>query len=162
VVEEAPAEVELHHLGGNDRPLRAWLTTFHLVAVVLDPYTAESAWLLPTVGRIFRVYDDADCRVAIMATCSDTEARQFLGPYAEEFLTFTDPDRTFVKALGIEALPALVHIRQDLSVAGIAEGWLPSEWRAITDELSKAMSWSRPVVPDLNDPPAFPGSPALG
>ena len=83
VVTEAPADLELAPLGAKPLPLRGWLTTFHLVAAVLDPYTAESAWLLPTVARIFRVYDQADCRVAITVTCSESEARQFLGPYAE-------------------------------------------------------------------------------
>src|SRR5690606_18406768 len=128
---------ELSPLQGKARPLRAFVTTFHLVAAVLDPYTAQSAWLLPTVARIFRVYDEADCRVALVVTCSEAEARQFLGPYAEEFLTFVDPDRELVKGLGLERLPALVHLRQDLSVAGSAEGWDPDAWREVTDYLSQ-------------------------
>lgn len=162
MVTEAPADLELAPLNGTARPLRAWLTTFHLVAAVLDPYTAESAWLLPTVSRIFRVYDQADCRVGIIVTCSPEEAAQFLGPYAKEFLTFADPDRKVVDGLGLERLPALVHIRQDLSVANAAEGWNPDEWRALTDNLSKAMSWSRPVIPGVGDPAPYAGSPAKG
>lgn len=162
MVTEAPADLELAPLNGPPKPLRAWLTTFHLVAAVLDPYTSESAWLLPTVGRIFRVYEEADCRVGIVVTCSPEEARQFLGPYAKEFLTFADPDRAFVQGLGLAQLPALVHIRQDLSIAGAAEGWNPAEWRAVTDNLSKAMSWSRPVLPGIADPAPFAGSPAAG
>ena len=161
MIEEAPAELELVPLQGKTRPLRAWLTTFHLVTAILDPYTAESAWLLPTVARIFRVYGDADCRVAIMVTCSAEEAAQFLGPYAKEFLTFVDADRSFVKGLDIGVLPALVHIRQDLTVAGSAEGWIPDGWRAVTDRLSKAMSWSEPLVPAPSDPVGYPGTPAL-
>jgi hypothetical protein len=162
MVTEAPADLELAPLNGTARPLRAWLTTFHLVAAVLDPYTAESAWLLPTVSRIFRVYDQADCRVGIIVTCSPNEATQFLGPYAKEFLTFADPDRKVVDGLGLERLPALVHVRQDLSIANAAEGWNPDEWRAVTDTLSKAMSWSRPVVPGVGDPAPYAGSPAKG
>ena len=161
MIEEAPADLELVPLGGQARPLPAWLTTFHLVTAVLDPYTAESAWLLPTVARIFRVYSDADCRVAITVTCSADEAEQFLGPYAKEFLTFVDPDRTMVKALGFEVLPGLIHIRQDLTVAGFAEGWYPDDWRAVTDYLSKAMSWSEPLVPAPSDPVPYSGTPAL-
>ena len=162
MVTEIPGEVELQALKGSPLPLRGWLTTFHLVTAVLDPYTYESAWLLPTVARIFRVYDEADCRVALTVTCSPEEATQFLGPYAEEFLTFTDPDRSFVKAAGIERIPALVHVRQDLSVAGAAEGWDPVAWRAVTDNLSKAMSWSKPLVPAGKDPAPYEGTPALG
>ena len=159
---EAPAELELSPLNGPSHPLRAWLTTFHLVTAVLDPYTSESAWLLPTVGRIFRVYEEADCRVAITVTCTPEEAVQFLGPYAKEFLTFADPDRDLAKAIDLEHLPALVHIRHDLSVANVAEGWEPQTWRALTDDLSKAMSWTRPVIPGVNDPGSYPGTPALG
>jgi len=162
VVSDAPADLVLSPLDGVARPLPAWVTTFHLVTAVLDPFTAESAWLLPTIGRIFRVYEDADCRVAIAVTCSPDEAQQFLGPYAKEFLTFADPDRTFVKGLDIERLPALVHIRQDLSVAGAAEGWDPDAWREVTDNLSTAMSWTRPVIPALTDPAPYAGTPALG
>src|SRR4051794_19730017 len=97
VVTEAPADLELAPLEGQAYPLRAWLTTFHLVAAVLDPYTAESAWLLPTVARVFRSYDQADCRVGIIVTCSAAEGEQFLGPYAKEFLSFADPERTTVE-----------------------------------------------------------------
>ena len=161
MVTEAPADLELVPLDSAAHPLRAWLTTFHLVTAVLDPYTSESAWLLPTVGRIFRVYDDADCRVAIIATCSAGEAKQFLGPYAREFLTFADPERATVKAFGLERLPALVHVRQDLSIANAAEGWEPEAWRAVTDNLSVAMGWTRPVIPAATDPAPYAGSPAL-
>src|SRR5687768_2719332 len=159
MVTEAPAELELAPLNGAAKPLRAWVTTFHLVTAVLDPYTSESAWLLPTVGRILRVYDEADCRVGIVVTCSAEEAEQFLGPYAREFLTFADPDRAVVKALELERLPALLHIRQDLSIAGAAEGWDPAQWRALTETLSKAMSWTRPVIPAETDPAPYAGTP---
>ena len=114
------------------------------------------------MARVLRNYEDADCRVALVATCPPTEAKQFLGPYAEQFLTFADPDREVVKGLGLERLPALVHIRQDLSVAGAAEGWHPDEWRAVADRLSTAMSWTRPVIPAPRDPEPYEGTPALG
>ena len=162
MVTEAPADLELAALGGKARPLAAYVTTFHLVAAVLDPYTHESAWLLPTLARIFRVYDQADCRVAIAVTCSDAEAQQFLGPYAREFLTITDPERKLVQAVELERLPALVHIRQDLSIAGIAQGWDPEAWRDLTDNLSTVMSWSRPIIPAPSDPAPYEGTPARG
>lgn len=163
VTDAAPADLELRPINrGEPRPLRELLTTFHLVTVVLDPFTAESAWLLPTVGRVLRVYDESDCRVSLTVTCDEVGARQFLGPYAKEFLTFADPDRTFVKALELSTLPALVHIRQDLSVAGAAEGWDPDAWREVTEGLSAALSWSRPVLPAPRDPAPYAGTPALG
>ena len=48
MVTEAPGDLTLQTLRGPEAPLERWLTTFHLVLVALDPYTHESAWLLPT------------------------------------------------------------------------------------------------------------------
>jgi hypothetical protein len=162
VTDAAPADLELAPINGDPHTLREWLTTFHLVTVVLDPFTAESAWLLPTVGRILRVYDDSDARVSITVTCDEVGARQFLGPYAKEFLTFADPDRTVVDAFGLDTLPAIVHVRQDLSIASAAEGWDPDGWREVTEGLSRAMSWTAPAIPGLRDPAPYPGTPAKG
>ena len=138
------------------------LTTFHLVFVALDPYTHESGWIIDTAGRIFRVYDDADCRVAWIVAGTPEEAREFLGPWADEILTFADPDRTAIKAFGLERLPALVHVRQDLTIAGAAEGWDPVAWRTITDNLSAVMKWTKPPIPAPGDPAPYDGVPALG
>ena len=162
MVDEAPGDLTLQTARGPAATLDQWLTTFHLVVVALDPYTPESAWLLPTATRILRVYDEADCRVGLLATCDTDDANAFLGPYAKEFLTFVDPDRAVVKALDLERLPAIVHIRQDRSVAGAAEGWDPRGWREVTERLSRAMSWSKPLIPGPRDPAPFVGSPALG
>ena len=149
-------------INGKPRPVSAYVTIFHLVFVALDPFSERSAWLVETSGRILTNYEQADCRVALAVTCPEIQARQFLGPYAQQFLTFADPDRDVVKGLGIERLPALVHIRQDLSVAGAAEGWHPDEWRAVADRLSEAMGWSRPVIPAPRDPAPYEGTRALG
>jgi len=162
VATDPPADLELAPLNGQPQTIQGWLTMFHLVMVVLDPFTHESAWILKTVSRILRIYEEADCRVALMVTATPAEARMFLGPYADDFLTFADPDRTAVKALGLERLPALVHIRQDLSIAGASVGWDPAEWKAITDNLSRAMSWTKPLIPAPGDPAPYEGTPAAG
>lgn len=149
-------------LNGEGRPLAAWLTTFHLAAVVLDPFTYESAWLLETAGRILENFQGADCRVAFVVTASPDEAREFLGPWADRTLTFADPDRELVKGLGLNELPAFVHLQQDGQVAGVAEGWDPPEWREVATRLAKVMSWSRPLIPASGDPAPYAGSPAAG
>ena len=102
---------------------------------------------------------EADCRVGWLVAADADDARAFLGPWADRFLTLIDPDRAVIKGLGLERLPALVHIRQDLAVVGAAEGWHPPEWQAITDNLGKVMSWSRPLIPVAGDPSPFEGSP---
>jgi hypothetical protein len=162
VAVDPPGDLKLAPLHGEPRALTDWLTTFHLVVVVLDPFTYESAWILDTAGRLLTDYTGADCRVGFLVTGDDEEARQFLGPWASRLLTFADPERELVKALDLQRLPALVHIDLDCHVAGVAEGWHPLEWRAVFAGLSRVMSWTRPAVPAPGDPAPFDGSPALG
>jgi hypothetical protein len=162
VATNPPGDVRLTPLDGEARPLAEWLTTFHLAAVILDPYTYESAWLLETAGRILGDFKGADCRVAFVVTASADEAREFLGPWASQVLTFADPDREMVKGLGLNELPAFVHLRQDGAVANVAEGWDPAEWRTVAVGLAKDMSWTRPLIPGPGDPKPYAGSPAAG
>jgi hypothetical protein len=162
VATDPPGDLRLTALGGEPRTLDGWLTTFHLVVAILDPYTYESAWLLETAGRILEEFRGADCRIAFVVAAEPDAAREFLGPWADQVLTFADPDRDLVKALGLNELPAFVHLRQDRSVAGAAEGWDPPEWKQVASQLAKEMSWSRPQIPAPGDPAPYAGSPALG
>jgi len=162
VASDAPAELSLRPLAGDARALRDWVTVFHLALFVIDPYTNESAWLLPTMARIMREFSGADVRVAWLVTADGADARAFLGPLAAEFLTFTDPDRSVVRSLGLERLPAMVHVRSDLSVAGVAQGWSSAAWRSLAQRLAEVMSWSVPQIPGPGDPAPFEGSPAGG
>lgn len=159
---DVPPDTPLTSLGGETRPLEEWTTTFHLALVVLDPYTYESAWLLDTSGRILRTFAEADCRTAFLVTCGDEEAVTFLGPWAQELLTFVDPDRLAVKGLGLDRLPAFVHINQANQIEAKAEGWQPDEWRAVAANLADRMSWRRPTIPEPGDPTPYAGTPALG
>ncbi|HEY5155797.1 MAG TPA: hypothetical protein VIJ47_13735 [Acidimicrobiales bacterium] len=159
---DVSADLVLSPLGREPRTVAEWTTTFHLALVVLDPYTYESSWILDTATRILRDYAAADCRVAFLVTADDPDARQFLGPLAQEFLVFTDPDRIAVAALGLESLPAFVHVNQHHAVEADAQGWDPDEWRTVAENLSLRMSWGRPVIPAAGDPLPFPGSPARG
>ena len=85
-------DVELAPLGAEARPLEDWLTTFPLLPVLLDPYTNESAWILHTARQILVAYAEAGCRGCWVVTCGADDAGRFLGPYAQEILTFADPD----------------------------------------------------------------------
>jgi hypothetical protein len=161
-VAKAPdPSIDLEHLSGEARPVSNWLTTFPLVLAVIDPYTHESAWLLATIRRIFETFRGADCRVAWLVTADRDGAQQFLGPLAEEFLTYIDPHRTLVKSLELSVLPSLVVLRQDCSLLGAAEGWDPATWRPLAEELAQLTRWSKPTIPTKGDPVAYPGTPAL-
>jgi hypothetical protein len=162
VVSDAPADLSLHPLDADPRTLREWVTNFHVALFAIDPYTNESAWLLQTMARVMRIFGDADVRVAWLVTGDAVAARAFLGPLAVEFLTFTDPDRTVVRVLGLERLPAMVHVRTDLTVGGSVQGWHSREWRELCNRLADVMSWKAPQIPVVGDPSPFAGSPALG
>ena len=162
MVTQVKEDVKLTAIGGEARTIEEWLTTFQLLTVVLDPYTHESAWLLGTAGRFLDAFRGADCRVAWTVTADERDTKRFLGPWADQFLTFADPDRELVAGLGLERLPALAYIRQDLAVIGQAEGWDPAAWEHIGALCAKVNSWSFPKLPQAGDPGPFEGSPAKG
>lgn len=159
---KVPLDLTLTALDDEERTLDDWLTTFQMAAVVLDPYTHESAWILDTARRILAHFRGADSRVAFIVAGTVDEARQFLGPITKEFMTLADPDRSVVTALGVEHLPAFVHLRQDGTVIAAAGGWDPAAWRAVADAVAARNSWSAPLVPGPGDPAAYPGSPVAG
>jgi len=161
-VATAPSpDISLAPLDGDARPIEQWLTTFHLASVVLDPYTNESAWILPTAARIMHELRGSDARVNFLLTCTAREARTFLGPLASQFLVFCDPDRAVVRALGLTELPAFVFLRTDGTVPAAAEGWNPAEWNAVAHEIAVTCAWIKPNIPAAGDPGPFRGTPAL-
>ena len=162
VATDPPADLTLTPINGDPLSIKDWMVTFQLAVVVLDPFTNESSWLLETSGRVLTHFTGADCRVAFLVTGSADEAREFLGPWADKVLTFADPDRTAVKAFGLNELPAFLHIRGDRHVAAAAEGWDPMEWRDVASSLAKNNSWSAPLIPAAGDPTPYAGSAAAG
>ncbi|MDQ3574137.1 MAG: hypothetical protein M3378_04425 [Actinomycetota bacterium] len=159
VTNPAP-DLRLAPVGGADRTLRQWLTSFDLVFVAVDPLARESRWILPTAERVLTNFYEADCRVAWLVAGDPDECREFLGEQGQRLLAFSDPERSAIAAFGLERLPALVHVGADGAVVGAAEGWQPSEWRAVVNRLAKDMAWIPPTVPEASDPGPFEGSPA--
>ena len=159
---DPPPDLALSPINGESKTVRELLTTFHLAFVALDPYTYQSAWILETAGRILTTFEQSDARAAFLVTCTPAEARTFLGPWARELLTFADPDRTAVKAFGLETLPAFVHLAMDGTVRNAAEGWDPLEWRKVADELARITAWKAPAIPLPKDPGPYEGTSALG
>jgi hypothetical protein len=154
-------DITLTPVGREGRTLREWLTTFHLASVVLDPFTNESSWILETAVRVMRQFSGAAVRVNFIMTCDPDEARAFLGPYADEFLVFCDPDRSVVRALGLTELPAFVLIQSNGTIPAAAQGWTASEWKDVASQVAVLTAWSKPMLPAPGDPGSFRGTPAL-
>lgn len=157
-----PIDLEITAIDSEPRALSAWLTTFPLLPVVLDPFTHESAWILDTARRILVTFREAGCRPCFVVTSSAADARRFLGPYADEILTFADPDSALAAGLGLETLPAFLLVKQDGTVAASAEGWDPDGWRKVADAVAELSHWSRPVIPAPGDPSPYTGTPVAG
>ena len=158
---DPPPDLVLTPLNGEPRSLDDWVTLFPLTLVVLDPYTYESAWLLDEAGRILTSFTAADVRVGWLVAASKDESRAFLGPWSERLLTFADPDRVAIKALGLSALPAFIVIDMASKVPCVAEGWDPAQWRAAVGHLATILDWSKPAIPGAGAPGPYPGTPAV-
>jgi hypothetical protein len=143
----------------EERTLAEWTTTFQYLVVALDPFTEQSAAVLPTAARLLRHYAESNSRNAFILACDADDARQFLGPLADEFMVFVDPDGTALKGLGLTTLPAMAHIDQSPAIAQSAEGWDPAGWRSVVRGLSQVLSWSEPMVVTPDDPAPFAGTP---
>ncbi len=153
--------VMLTPLQGEGYTARDWLTAYPFLLVALDPYTHESAWILDTAVAILEHYRPSDVRVGWLVAADAEGCREFLGPLAEDFLTFADPDRVAIKNFGIQRLPALFNIFGDTSTQ-VANGWNPTTWRQVTEQLSLQLHWSRPLIPSPGDPLPYQGTPASG
>lgn len=162
MVTTPPQDLVLAPIGSESRPLPEWLTTFHLATVALDPYTNESSWILRTAARILEGLRGSDARVNFLVTASERDTKRFMGPLIDQFLVFTDPDRTVVKGLGIDELPAFAFIRVDGTVHALAQGWNSAEWRGVADAIAAATAWQAPDIPLAGDPGPFRGTPAQG
>jgi hypothetical protein len=161
VATQLPADLTLTPLDGDGRTVSEWLTTFHLAPVVVDPYTNESAWILDTAARVLRTLSGADVRVCWLVAADADGARAFLGPLAEEFLTFADPDRVAIKGLKLERLPAFAFVMMDGSIAAVAQGWDPLQWREVAEKVAEATAWKAPLIPEPGDPRPYSGTTAL-
>jgi hypothetical protein len=157
VASDPSPDLLLAPINGRPRPVVAWLTIFHLVFVALDPFSERSAWLVETSGRILTNYDQADCRVAFLVGGSAHDAREFLGHWAIDILTFADPDLTAIHGFGLQTLPAIVHLAGDGSIVNAVEGWDPPAWRTLSERLSEIVDWRGPLIPGPRDPAPFDG-----
>lgn len=149
----------LSNLAGTTRTLDDWTTMFHLVMVVL-PDRLEGAQWVPVAERIFATFGDSDAKVAFLVPGPAPMANRLLERGSGKYSVYLDPDRALIASLGLERLPAFVHLRQDATLANVAEGWDPKEWQSVARAVGRALSWTHPEVARPGDPAPTPGWPA--
>jgi hypothetical protein len=143
---------------GVTRTLDDWATVFNLALIVL-PDRPEGATFIPVIERIFATFGESDVRTIICVPATAAITKRILGPLVDQYLVWCDPDRALVSGLGLERLPAFVHLRQDTTLVTAAQGWSPTEWQKVADEIAKHEHWSSPIVTGPGDPTPTPGWP---
>ena len=95
------------------------------------------------VDRIFATFGDSDVRTIICVPTTPAIAKRILGAEVDNWLVWCDPERAFVDSLGLERLPAFVHLRLDTTLVSAAQGWSPSEWQKVANEIAKPRALDR-------------------
>lgn len=152
------AAITLRGRHGRARTVDDLTTLFDLCLVVLDarqPYCSRV--LLPVIERIDEVLSGADCTVGVLLVAGDEDdVNRTLGSLARRMAVFVDPEGQAATALGVRAAPALVWITTAPEIGGVVEGWDPSAWRRVLDQLARKLAWTHPLLPQPGDPPPFP------
>jgi hypothetical protein len=158
VAQNPDPSLQLTSMKGVTRTLDDWATVFNLAIVLLPMRPEASAWV-PVIDRIYRTFGDSDVRTTICCSANPSITRRIIGDAGERWLTFCDPDEVLAKSLALERLPAFVHLRQDTSLVSAAQGWSPTEWQKVADEIARTQHWTAPIVSDANNPSPTPGWP---
>ena len=148
----------LTSIKGVTRTLDDWATIFNLAIVLLPARPEASAWV-PVVDRLYATLGDSDARTCVCVSSTPAITRRILGDAADRWLTFCDPDSTLAAALGLERLPAFVHLRQDTTLVSSAQGWSVTDWQRVADEIAKASHWTSPHLVGAGNPSPTPGWP---
>jgi len=143
---------------GVTRTLDDWATVFNLAIIVL-PDRPEGAQFVPVIDRIFATLGESDARTIVCVPSTPAITKRILGDSVDDWLVWCDPDRALATSLGLERLPAFVHLRQDTSLVTAAQGWSPTEWQRVANEIAKQTHWTAPIVAGRGDPAPTPGWP---
>jgi hypothetical protein len=158
VAQNPDPQLPLTSYKGVTRTLDDWATVFNLAVVIL-PDRPEAATFIPVVERIFATFGDSDVRTIVCVPSTAAITKRILGAKLEDWLVWCDADGAFGKSLGLERLPAFVHIRQDTSLVAATQGWSPTEWQKLADGIAKTQHWTSPIVSGRGDPAPTPGWP---
>jgi hypothetical protein len=156
VAQNPNPQVAITSLSGTTRTLDDWATVFNLALVIL-PDRPEGTRFVPVIDRIFATFGDSDVRTIVCVPSTPGVARRILGDAADRWLVWCDPDGALVDSLGLERLPAFVHLRQDTTLVSAAQGWSPTEWQRVANEIAKHEHWTSPTVAGRGDPAPTPG-----
>ena len=137
--------LSLTTIDGKTRSLDDWTTVFQQLWVVLPP-KAESEIFIPVAEQIFKTFGDSDVRCAYLIPAGEQVAKKIMEKTTLKAQCFLDEDGSICKAIGVSVTPSLVHIRQDTSVAHIANGFSEDSWNKTCEEIAKSIRWTTPQL----------------
>jgi hypothetical protein len=137
--------LSLSTIDGKTRTLDDWTTVFAQCWVVL-PSKAEALDYVDLAEQIFKTFGDSDARCAYLIPGSEREARKIMSHTNGRSQCFIDPDFAVCSALGITSAPTLLFIRQDTSVAHIAQGFTLESWTKTAEDIAKSLRWTTPKL----------------
>jgi hypothetical protein len=143
---------------GVTRTLDDWATVFNIALIVL-PDRPEGASFVPVVDRIFATFGDSDVKTIVCVPSTKTITKRILGNAVDRYLVWCDTDRALVESLGLERLPAFLLLRQDTQLVTAAQGWSPTEWQKVANEIARKEHWTTPIVAKSGDPKPTSGWP---
>ncbi len=135
--------LEITSLNGTTRTLDDLTTMFTQVWIAL-PARGEAKEYEGVISSIFKTFGDSDARCAILIPGDIRGAELVKESMNINFQYFVDPDFEVCKALGITSLPAIVHVRQDTSVANIVNGFDVNKWHEVSKKIGKVLRWTTP------------------
>jgi hypothetical protein len=158
VAQNPNPQLQITSYKGVTRTLDDWATVFNL-AIIVVPDRPEGSQFVPVIERIFATFGESDARTIVCVPTTAAIAKRILGDAVDQWLVWCDADRAFVESLGLDRLPAFVHLRQDTTLVTAAQGWSPTEWQRVADQIAKHEHWTSPVVTGRGDPAPTPGWP---
>jgi hypothetical protein len=142
--------VSVSTIDGKTRTLDDWTTVFSQCWVVL-PSKSEAIDYIPLAEQIFKTFGDSDARCAYLIPGGVEEAKRIMEHTTIPTQCFIDPDFKVCDALGITHAPSLVYVRQDTSVAHIAQGFTLSSWTQTCKDIAASLRWTAPKLSDFSD-----------
>lgn len=140
--------LSLSTIDGKTRTLDDWTTVFTHCWVVL-PSKAEAASYIPLAEQIFKTFGESDARCAFLIPGNIEAAKKIMESATIKTQCFVDPDFEVCSALGIEFAPTLLYIRQDTTVAHIAQGFTLDSWQQTCNDIAKSLRWTTPKLGDF-------------
>ena len=125
VATDPPADLLLAPIDGEPTTIADWLTTFQLAAVVLDPFTNESAWILDTAGRVLHPLPRGRLPGGLHRDRNGRRGAPVPRPVGRQGAHLRRPRPRRGARPGAQRAPAFVHIRGDLHGGGRRRGMGP-------------------------------------